>query len=206
MPFTITDEEKDALLSDAAESIRAKLENRIPHYQRSAELGVKVRNGESALSQKLGAFVSLHIGDGRKKTLRGCIGQMASSEPLEETVRVMAIASAFGDPRFPPLTKNEFPLCELEISVLSPMEQCTDIRSIRIGVHGLYLSRNGRSGVFLPQVPVEQGWNLEQYLDNLCQKAGLPIGSHKEPSALLYTFTAEVFSRRASLHQLAIIS
>lgn len=199
MPFTITDEEKDALLSDAEEAVLAKLENRVPHYQCSAELGKKIRRGESVLSQKRGAFVSLHIGNGREKTLRGCIGRMASPDPLETTVRAMALEAAFGDPRFPPLTKDEFPLCGLEISVLSPMELCTDIRSIRIGVHGLYIVHQGKAGVFLPQVPIEQGWNLEQYLDNLCQKAGIPTGSHKETDVQLYTFTAEVFSRQRQI-------
>jgi AmmeMemoRadiSam system protein A len=200
MPFTITDQEKDALLSDAEEAVLAKLENRVPHYQCSAEFGGKIRRGVSVLSQKCGAFVSLHIGDGCEKMLRGCIGRMASPDPLETTVRAMALEAAFGDPRFLPLTKDEFLLCGLEISVLSPMEPCADIRSIRVGVHGLYLSRCGKAGVFLPQVPVEQGWNLEQYLDNLCQKAGLPSGSHKETDAQLYTFTAEVFSRQRQIN------
>jgi AmmeMemoRadiSam system protein A len=119
---------------------------------------------------------------------------MTSDDPLEETVRRMAIEAAFGDPRFPPLAKDEWPLCNVEISVLSPMELCKDHNSIQIGVHGLYLAHRGRAGVFLPQVPVEQGWNRKQYLDYICEKAGLPPESYKAAGARLYTFTAEVFS------------
>jgi len=60
-------------------------------------------------------------------------------------------------------------------------------------VHGLYLIHNGRSGVLLPQVPVEQGWDLDQYLEYICIKAGLPPGSYSAPGTQLLTFTAIVF-------------
>jgi AmmeMemoRadiSam system protein A len=124
---------------------------------------------------------------------------MAAREPLENTVRAMAKEAAFGDPRFPPVTKEEFSRCELEISVLSPMEPCTDPRSVEVGVHGLYLICRGRAGVLLPQVPVEQGWNLDEYLDYICVKAGLPPGSYDAPDANLYTFTAVVFGEAEHL-------
>jgi len=105
----------------------------------------------------------------------------------------MAKEAAFGDPRFPPLSKKELACCQIEISVLSPMEKCSDPRSVKVGVHGLYLSSRGRSGVLLPQVPVEQGWNLDEYLDYICVKAGLPPKSYEDPHAELRTFTAVVF-------------
>jgi AmmeMemoRadiSam system protein A len=118
---------------------------------------------------------------------------MASPDPLEKTVRVMAAAAAFGDPRFPPLSGNEWPACDIEISVLSPMEICEDPRQVRVGVHGLYLTLGGRSGALLPQVPVEQGWNQDEYLDYICVKAGLPPRAFADPKARLLTFTATVF-------------
>jgi AmmeMemoRadiSam system protein A len=118
---------------------------------------------------------------------------MASPDPLEKTVRVMAEAAAFGDPRFPPLSRNEWPACGIEISVLSPLEPCPDPRQVRVGVHGLYLTLRGRAGVLLPQVPVEQGWNLDEYLDYICVKAGLPPRAYEDPAARLFTFTALVF-------------
>jgi AmmeMemoRadiSam system protein A len=122
---------------------------------------------------------------------------MAAAEALEKTVRTMAMEAAFGDPRFPPLIKEELDCCEIEISVLSPMEICADPRSVKVGVHGLYLSCRGRSGVLLPQVPVEQGWDLDGYLDYICVKAGLPPKSYEAPGAELRTFTAIVFGEAA---------
>ena len=184
MNFTISTEEQRLLLADARESIAAELEGRSPRYHRERE-----PDAASALRQPCGAFVTLHKGN----QLRGCIGRMSASLALEATVRTMAREAAFGDPRFPPLDRNELAQCHIEISALSPMERCPDPRSVTVGTHGLYLIRNGRSGVLLPQVPVEQGWDLDEYLDYICKKAGLPPGSYNAPDAELYTFTAVVF-------------
>jgi len=119
---------------------------------------------------------------------------MAANLPLIETVRLMAKEAAFGDPRFPPVKIDELKNISIEISALSPMIPCHDTRQIQVGVHGLLLTGRGRSGVLLPQVPVEQGWNLDEYLDYICVKAGLPPGSNEAPDTQLYTFTAIVFS------------
>ena len=176
------------MLAEARETITAKLENRQPRYKPEPS------DETSALSKPCGAFVSLHIRDkqgGRK--LRGCIGRMAATSPLQKTVRVMALQAAFEDPRFPPLDTSELERLDIEISALSPMEPNADPRSVKVGVHGLYLMFRGRSGVLLPQVPVEQGWNLDEYLDYICVKAGLPPRSYEAPGAELFTFTAVVF-------------
>ena len=192
MNFTITDEEKKALLAAARETIAARLEKRQPKYSMALEKALE--EGSSALSKLCGAFVTLHVKDDRgNQKLRGCIGRMAASTPLEKTVKTMAIEAAFGDPRFPPLNTGEYPKISIEISALSPMEPCLDPRSVKVGVHGLYLIHRGRSGVLLPQVPLEQGWNLDEYLDYICVKAGLPPLSYQAPGAELYTFTAVVF-------------
>ena len=194
MNFTISEEEKTALLMDARETISAQLEKRPPQYKRQKELADAISAGRSALSLPCGAFVTLHSIKGHQ--LRGCIGRMSAHEALEKTVRTMAIEAAFGDPRFPPLAKEELAHCEIEISVLSPMEKCSDPRSVKVGVHGLYLTHHGRSGVLLPQVPIEQGWNLDEYLDYICVKAGLPPKSYEAPGAELLTFTAIVFGEK----------
>jgi AMMECR1 domain-containing protein len=76
------------------------------------------------------------------------------------------------------------------------MEICPDHRTVTVGLHGLYLSLRGRSGVLLPQVPVKQGWNREDFLDHICVKSGLPPGSYANPEAKLYTFTAAVFGEK----------
>jgi AmmeMemoRadiSam system protein A len=180
-------------LADARETIAAKLEGRRARYERDGELARLAAAGESALHKPCGAFVSLHLETGRGRGLRGCIGRMGASLPLEETIHIMALEAAFGDPRFPPLGAEELPRCSIEISVLSPLEPCGYPRQVEVGVHGLYLIRQGRSGVLLPQVPVEQGWDLDEYLDYICVKAGLPPQSYEAPDAKLYTFTAVVF-------------
>lgn len=143
-----------------------------------------------ALDAWCGAFVTLH----EEGKLRGCIGNMIGRRPLADTVRAMAKAAAFEDPRFEPLRREELPRCRIEISALSPLVPCADPASVVVGAHGLYLTRCGRSGVLLPQVPVEQGWNRQEYLDYLCVKAGLPPDSYKAKDAELFTFTAVVFS------------
>jgi AmmeMemoRadiSam system protein A len=189
MEFIISAGERELLLSDARETIAAALEGRLPVYRRGPEISAAIEAGTSALTKPCGAFVTLHKG----QNLRGCIGRMSSPEALEKTVRRMASESAFRDPRFPPLGPEELALCRIEISVLSPRERCPDPRSVQVGLHGLYLSYRGRTGVLLPQVPVEQGWSLDEYLDYICVKAGLPAGSYDQAGAELDTFTAVVF-------------
>jgi AmmeMemoRadiSam system protein A len=193
MEFVVTEEERQALLADARESIAARLEGRKPRYSRSPALEEAIASGSSALARPCGAFVTLHIDTAGKRSLRGCIGRMVASWPLEKTVQNMAVEAAFGDPRFPSLSLEEFSRCFLEISALSPMSPCPNPREVKVGVHGLYLIHRGRAGVLLPQVPVEQGWDLDEYLDYICVKAGLPAGSYQEPGAELLTFTAVVF-------------
>ncbi|MDR2631598.1 MAG: AmmeMemoRadiSam system protein A [Spirochaetaceae bacterium] len=192
MNLTIRPEEREALLADARETISAALEQRPPEYKRGAELARAIQEGNSALTKPCGAFVTIHKG----RELRGCIGRLVASGTLEKTVRLMAGEAAFGDPRFAPLNRTEWAACTIEISALSPMEPCPDPRSVQVGLHGLYLVHRGRSGVLLPQVPVEQGWDLDQYLDYICIKAGLPPHAYDEPGAQLATFTAVVFPPR----------
>jgi len=187
MEFTITTEEQKTLLEDARESIAAELEGRKPNY------GDAPQSANSALEKPCGAFVTLHAVDGGRRNLRGCIGRMTANLPLIETVRLMAKEAAFGDPRFPPLRREELPRCHIEISALSPMTPCPDPRQVKVGVHGLFIRKGGRQGVLLPQVPVEQGWDLDEYLEYICTKAGLPPGSWQAPDAQLLTFTAIVF-------------
>jgi AmmeMemoRadiSam system protein A len=194
MNFSITNEEKKVLLEEARETITSKLEKREARYRVNPGLRKAVDEGSSALSKPCGAFVTLHAKDERgRQNLRGCIGRMTASAPLEKTVRVMALEAAFGDPRFRPLDMAELPGISIEISALSRMERCPDPCAVTVGVHGLYLIHHGRAGVLLPQVPVEQGWNRDEFLDYICIKAGLPPRSYEAPGAELYTFTAIVF-------------
>lgn len=147
---------------------------------------------DKRLCAQEGAFVTLHSGH----NLRGCIGQITSAAPLWQTVRDMAIAAGTEDPRFAPLSADELEKLSYEISVLSRPVRCYDWRKIELGKHGVIISKNGQSGVFLPQVAAETGWDLEKFLQELCaQKAGLSPDAYKnDTSVKLEIFTAEVFN------------
>ena len=148
--------------------------------------------GKGLFAVPCGAFVTLH----ENGSLRGCIGHIVARRPLLETIQEMAHAAAFRDPRFPPLQRRELDLIDLEISVLSPLERMTNPMDLVPGVHGLYLTRGSRSGVLLPQVATEQGWDRETFLNHTCLKAGLPENSWKDPDTILEVFTARVFGEK----------
>ncbi|GAM09241.1 MEMO1 family protein [Geobacter sp. OR-1] len=133
------------------------------------------------------SFVTINDKSGN---LRGCIGNIIPMMPLARSVVMNARSAASHDPRFPPVRPEELPGLHLEVTVLSPLEVISDIGAVTIGTHGLYLEKGGKSAVFLPQVPVEQGWNRAVYLEQLSLKAGLPADGWKR--AKLSRFTAEV--------------
>jgi len=105
----------------------------------------------------------------------------------------MARAAAFEDPRFPSLDREEWPRVRIEISVLGPMERLASVEDVVIGVHGLYIVQGFRAGVLLPQVATEWGWDRDEFLAQVCRKAGLPAGAWKDPTAELHRFEAAVF-------------
>jgi len=141
------------------------------------------------LKMELGAFVTLHI----SKQLRGCIGYIITTKPLFETVVEAAKHSAFGDPRFPELSRTELDEVNIEISVLSQFEPIKSYDEIEVGKHGLLLEEGARA-VLLPQVATEQNYNREEFLTALCHKAGLYGGYWKERMLNIKVFTALVFS------------
>lgn len=137
-----------------------------------------------------GAFVTLHE-DGM---LRGCIGYLVGDgHRLCDLVDLLARESAFRDPRFAPLAREELPRCAIEISVLSVPVGIDGPERFVPGRDGIILSVHGRRAVFLPQVAVEQGWGREEMLDHLAEKAGLPPTAWRDPSARFQVFRAEVF-------------
>jgi AmmeMemoRadiSam system protein A len=106
----------------------------------------------------------------------------------------MAIAAAFRDPRFSPLSLQEFADIEIEISILSELQPVKSIEDIEIGRDGLYLEHPDGSGLLLPQVASEYRWSVGEFLIHLCYKAGLQKGAYKDPEATLYRFGADVFT------------
>lgn len=142
-----------------------------------------------ALSRKGGGFVTL------KQTgrLRGCIGLIHPTYPLVKTVVDMAIAAATKDSRFPALALDELANTAIEISVLSPLKMIKGINEIKVGRHGLYISKGYQRGVLLPQVAAEHGWEIETFLEYVCLKAGLDKEDWRQ-DASLFIFTAQIFT------------
>jgi AmmeMemoRadiSam system protein B/AmmeMemoRadiSam system protein A len=122
--------------------------------------------------------------------LRGCIGNIQPVMPLYQSVIRNSVAACSSDPRFPPMKKEELGSIDIEVSILSPLVPLKDIKDIKIGKHGLVLVKGMQSGLLLPQVATEFGWDRNTFLEQLSQKAGLPKDAWKD--ANLYTFTAEI--------------
>ena len=156
-----------------------RLENKpLPKYQIT----------DKKLQDKLGVFVTIH----KNGQLRGCIGQFEPATPLWQTVQDMALSAAFNDPRFPPLAASELDQIRFEISALSQPKPINDWRKIKLGVHGVIIQANGRSGTFLPQVATETGWGLEEFLSQLCtQKCCLPPNCYKQKGVKIFVYEVE---------------
>ncbi len=176
----LTDEEKKILHSIAREAIESRLNGRpLP----------PLPSLTPTLEEYRGAFVTLT----KKGNLRGCIGLIRPVKPLAASVQEMAVAAAFQDPRFPPLTREEWPSIEIEISALTPFQRVKDLSEIQIGTHGLYIQKGPYSGLLLPQVATEYGWDREEFLRQTCIKAGLPPMAYQDPDAEIYAFSADIF-------------
>jgi AmmeMemoRadiSam system protein A len=181
MDLDISSDEKKILLHSARETLEARLEGRTPVYMAPTAL---------LLDSSFGVFVTLR---GAAGDLRGCIGNLSGrGKPLCEMVKAMALASAFEDPRFAPLRKDEVKGVSLEISVLSEFEEAA-ASDVVPGKHGIFIRRAEHSGLLLPQVATEQGWGREQFLSHGCLKAGLPQESWRRKDTQIFIFTALVF-------------
>lgn len=177
----LSDDEKQLLLKAARNSISSKFGTSVlPQFDPAVYPN---------LNENLGAFVTLKIND----ELRGCVGYIIAQKPLFDTVVEAAKQSAFSDPRFPELTKEELKNVKIEISVLSQFTPIESYDEIEIGKHGLLLDEGGRA-VLLPQVATEQNYDRAQFLTSLCHKAGLYGEYWKERVLKLKVFTALVFS------------
>jgi uncharacterized protein (TIGR00296 family) len=151
-------------------------------------------------SQKAGVFVTLnYLNRNKEEHLRGCIGSPLPEKKLYQSVIEAAIAAATQDPRFPPVIKDELANIIFEVSVLTTPEEIRvqsprdPSRYIRIGRDGLILRWKYGSGLLLPQVPVELKWDIDEYLANVCYKAGAPPDVWLLPESKLYRFEATVY-------------
>ena len=142
------------------------------------------------LERRSGAFVTLT----RRKDgeLRGCVGVPEPLYRLDQAVARAAVAAALHDRRFDPVDPSELPELSVYVSVLGDLGPIRP-DEVEVGRHGLVVRWEGRSGLLLPQVASERGWDRERFLDETCRKAGLPPGTWREPGCEVLAFTAIVF-------------
>ena len=141
-----------------------------------------------ALDLLRGAFVTIH----HKGDLRGCLGRVDADQRLGDVVAHLGAVVADSDPRFPIVMPDELPDISIDISVLSPEEEVSDMQTIEVGRHGLIVEHGMRRGLLLPQVASEHRWDRETFLAQTCLKAGLPPDAWKHGAKVL-AFEAEVF-------------
>ena len=145
-----------------------------------------------------GVFVTITTHPGNE--LRGCIGYPEPVMPLIDALKDAAVSACSRDPRFPPVKPEELKKLKIEVSLLTPPEEIKVrkprelVGCVRVGQHGLIMERGWRKGLLLPQVPVEWGWDAEEFLSQTCLKAGLLPDSWLQEGTCCYKFEAEVFS------------
>lgn len=141
-----------------------------------------------ALEKNPGVFVTLR----RDRDLRGCVGYIETERPLDTVVADLAVKAAFEDPRFPPLTIEEYPEIVVEISILSPLRELQSGDVPEIGIHGLVVESGSHRGVLLPHTAVEKGWDPMMFREAVMKKAGLPPDAAGRAETRFLTFTTEV--------------
>ena len=180
MPFKLDKQEKQFLLKLARQSI-------LDYFrQKQAE---PANFYSENLRTHSGAFVTLH----KQGQLRGCIGYVKAFKPLQEAISDLAISAAFNDPRFPALDQDEYQQIDLEISVLTPLKKVDDISQIEIGRDGLLVKNGFYEGLLLPQVATDYGWDINTFLEQTCNKAGLPKDSWQDEQTEIFSFSAIIF-------------
>ena len=183
--FQLSGKEKSALMKIARASVETAVRDR--------KMYLVGATGFPRLEEARGAFVTLK----EHGELRGCIGYITPMKSLAETVRDVASYAALEDSRFTPVTVQELPLLEYEVSVMSPLRRVLDIEEIKVGKHGLIMKQGETEGILLPQVPVEERWDRDTFIEQTCLKAGLPRQAWKEDATDIFMFTALVFGEHS---------
>jgi uncharacterized protein (TIGR00296 family) len=193
LSFELTKSEGEYLVRLARESIEAKLGGR--DHPNTSDALAKMRT-------QCGVFVTLNKVAGTAHRLRGCIGFPYPVMPLVEAVKDAAVSAALKDPRFEAVTSKEMDSIVVEVSVLTPPEVIKVARpdkypaQVMIGRDGLIVSRGSNRGLLLPQVPVEWGWDAEEFLTQCCLKAWLPPDAWLTPGTEVSRFRAIIYAEK----------
>jgi uncharacterized protein (TIGR00296 family) len=194
MGFELSLEEGEYLVGLARKAIETRL--------RTGETFTPTE-APAKLWQHCGVFVTLNAVEGETHRLRGCIGFPHPVKPLVEAVADSAVSSALNDPRFRPVSLDEMGSIVVEVSVLTPPEVMSVERPdqyperVEVGRDGLIVSRGSNRGLLLPQVPVEWGWDAEEFLTQCCLKAWLPPDAWLLLGTEVSKFQAIIFSEEA---------
>ncbi|MCL4371828.1 TIGR00296 family protein [Candidatus Marsarchaeota archaeon] len=182
-------EEGTELVHAARNTIELYIKN--PYFKKSI-----VHEQINGFSEPSGVFVTLYHYP--TEELRGCIGFPRPVMPLKKAVVEAAAAAAFEDPRFVPVSHKELNDMIVEVSVLSGLKELPGpenkrLHSVKIGRDGLIVEYGIYSGLLLPIVAVEEGWDEERFLNEVCLKAGIPQDYWRHQNVRLYSFTTQVF-------------
>lgn len=159
---------------------------------------------QEKFSFKSGVFVTLNNPLG----LRGCIGYPLPDKKLFNALEDASIAAATEDPRFPSVKFEELDSITFEVTVLTPPkkievnEPIEYPSKIKVGQDGLIVKFGYNSGLLLPQVPVEYGWNAKEFLEYTCEKAGLPKEYWKKKEIEIKKFQGKVFKETEPLGEI----
>ncbi len=183
----LTDPMKGAILSAAAEVVASRVLDR-PVQLADPSLG------GSAGFPVIGAYVTLK----KNGQLRACCGTLGETRRLSDALAQAATITATEDHRLPPISASELPYLELSVNLLKDLRPMTAtgrdrIDAVEVGRHGLRIHRGGASGLLLPSVPTEHGWDAESYLRGICRKAGLPTTAWEDQETSLFTFESDEF-------------
>ena len=187
-------------LSDSDGEILVKMARAVvTEYLKTRKIIMLQEDFKSRFSYNSGVFVTLN----KAKDLRGCIGFPTPEKKLYQSLVDAAIASATQDPRFPPVRYEELKDISFEVTVLTPpvevrVENTLEYPSkIKMGRDGLIVRWEFGSGLLLPQVPIEYGWNEEEFLNHTCEKAGAPKDYWKRRETKILRFEGIIFKERS---------
>lgn len=202
MGFSLTQEEGEWLVKLARKAVEKYLET-------GSIINVP-SDSPSKLKGLHGVFVTVNNVKEQRKKLRGCIGYPYPTTSLAKAVIECAISSATQDPRFPPVSQDEFAQTTFEISVLTPpaLVEARNLKTIpskiEVGKDGLIVERGPHKGLLLPQVAVEQNWDEEEFLTQCCIKAGLPPDAWLMEATKIFKFHCVIASEKLPQGQVQI--
>ncbi len=195
MTHVYSDDEGKLLVKLARQTVDEIVQN-----QRKAQ---PPQDAPENLWKESGVFVTLNSIKGDTVALRGCIGRPYPTQPLIDATIDSAVDSATRDPRFAPVEPKELDAILVELSVLTPPmkieydDPMKLLELVEVGRDGLIASRGMWRGLLLPQVPVDWGWNVKEYLKHTCNKAGLPTDAWKDSQTEFMSFQAEIFGEES---------